>query len=643
MDIGIRERLVNAIRHSQDPDGGFASLSSSDPVHFLSSSQVYRTSFVAAHVLIALASSRVEGAEDIKEKIAGFLLRQISETGAVNYWARDSVEAKTKPYPDDLDDTACAIAGLALYDKKILDGELLGKVVAALLACEVQPGGPYRTWLISADANPVWRDIDPTVNAHLAFALGSIEIDLPGLDDYLSGVLKDQKLQSPYYPDELSVLSALSRRPQGRESAIIERVLALRSGSTWGNPVADALALGILLRLGDASGSWESEIEQLARAEQNPAPYAFCIDPSQKGVKHFCGSSALTAALILEALSLVRVDTFSQPSYSRADEIHERIVEQAHVFTHGLAPEFSKAARAAIQSAIQKDTKRQITLTPFMAADLLGERGEKVSERVIESLGLASLYGWLSYTLLDDVMDADRDASVLPLASTFLRKMQSVFDDVLPENVLFHRWVMRMMNRVDASNAWELSCCRFQVKDGQIFLPETVPSFREDWMLFGRSIGHAIGPVGILCSLGESPEGFACQEMLTRYCDLILVKQMHDDAHDWESDLMRGQINSAGARVLERWYELHPDKRGSQVVIDDIREEWRTIFWMEILPAYSREIVQRCDRVIALLGSSENLMTPNLLVHAFERVSLGAKEALAGREEMLKFLKTLGG
>lgn len=641
MDIGIRERLLSTIRNSQDVDGGFTSLSSPDPVYFLSSSQVYRTSFVAAHVLIALASSRVEGAEDIKEKIASFLLRQISETGAVNYWARDSIEAKTKPYPDDLDDTACVIAGLALHDKKILDGELLGKIVAALLACEVQPGGPYRTWLISADANPVWRDIDPTVNAHLAFALGSIEIDLPGLDDYLSSVLNDQKLQSPYYPNELSALSALSRRPQGRESAIVGRVLALRNGSTWGNSVADALALGVLLRLGDESGSWRSEIEQLARAEQSHAPYAFCIDPSQKGVKHFCGASALTAALILEALSLVRVDTVVQPSYSRADEIHERIVEQAYVFIQSLAPEFSKAARAAIELAVQKDTKRQITLTPFIAAGLLGERGEKVSERVIESLGLASLFGWLSYTLLDDVMDGDRDASALPLASTFLRKMQSVFDEVLPENTHFHRWVMRMMNRVDASNAWELSYCRFQVKDGRIFLPETIPSFREDWMLFGRSIGHAIGPVGILCELGESPENVVCQEMLARYCELILVKQMHDDAHDWESDLMRGQMNSAGARVLERWYLLHPEKRGSQVLIDEVREEWRTIFWMEVLPTYSQEIVQRCERSIEKLRRSEHLVAPESLIHGFERVAKGAQEALSGREEMLKFLKTL--
>jgi hypothetical protein len=641
MDIGIRERLLSAIRNSQDADGGFASLSSSDPLYFLPSSQVYRTSFVAAHVLIALASSRLEGAEDIKEKIVGFLLRQISETGAVNYWARNSVEAKTKPYPDDLDDTACVIAGLALHDKKILDGELLGKIVSALLACEVQPGGPYRTWLISADANPVWRDIDPTVNAHLAFALGSIEIDLPGLDEYLDGALKNQKLQSPYYPNELSALSALSRRPQGRESFIIKRVLELRNGSTWGNPVADALALGILLRLGDASGPWGSEIEQQARAEKSFSPYAFCIDPSQKGVKHYCGASALTAALILEALALVRENISTEPSYSRADEIHERIVERANVFVGSLAPEFSKAARLAIELAIKKDVKRQITLTPLTAVGLLGERGENVSERVIESLGLASLYGWLSYTLLDDVMDGDRDASALPLATTFLRKMQSVFDEILPENIHFHRWVMRMMNRVDASNAWELSRCRFHVKDGQIVLPEIIPSFREDWMLFGRSIGHAIGPVGILCSLGESPESFPCQEMLTRYCELILVKQMHDDAHDWESDLMRGQINSAGARVLERWYRLHPEQRASHVLIDEVREEWRTIFWMEILPTYSQEIVQRCERSIEMLRRSEYLVTPENLIQGFERVAKGAQEALSGREEMLKFLKSL--
>lgn len=637
-----RERLIQCIRQAQESDGGFRSFSSPDPVRFKESATSYRTSFVASHILIALVASKVTGVDDIKDRIASFLLAQISKTGTANYWARDSDEAQKKPYPDDLDDTACAIAALALHDKTLLDGELLGKLVQALVACEVEPGGPYRTWLVSGDANPVWRDIDPVVNAHLAFAFSVIEIDLPGLDRYLDDAISSKKLSSPYYPDILSALAALSRRPRGNTAEIRLAVERLRTAKGFGNPIADLIGSASLLRLGDTRQVHQETVLRVIDSGQAFMPFAFCIDPAQKGVRHYCGSSALTAALALEALSLIEAPPqTSTPTQTSAERLHAEIVAEAERLIRGFAPAFGDTLLPILHAALEKDSKRQMTLTPYGASVLFGNRYEDVSADLLRSLGLASLFGWLAYTLLDDVMDGDRGSELLPLSAACLRHMQRAFDSVLSDRPDFHAWQMRMMNRVDAANAWELAHCRTRVTEDRIDLPMRLPSFREDWMLYGRSIGHAIGPVAVACSLGFAPSSECGRELEARYAELIAVKQLHDDAHDWETDLLRGQINAVGARLLAELYRLEPNYRGQTVAKSEIQERLRTLFWVDLLPEISGDIMRRCERSIRLLESSSFFTAPQALVPAFERFAEGARQALEGREQTLAFLKTL--
>jgi hypothetical protein len=633
--------MHDIIRRGQDNDGGFRSLSSPDPNRFASDVIEYRTSFVASHILMALCASSVKGMDEIKSSIVIFLLKQISETGSVNYWARGSMESQTKPYPDDLDDTACAIAALAMYDKTLLDGALLGKFVQVLVACEEKPGGPYRTWLVGPDANPVWRDVDAVVNANLAYALSLLEIELGELDAYLKACVLQNRLSSPYYPNELSALTALSRRPVGLEREICERTLAIRQGTSWGNPLADAQALGILLRLHDSSEDWKGEVERLLSSDSILLPYAFCTDPSQKGVKHYCGAAALTAAIALELASLIEEKTEVVSSISNADRLHAQIVAEVKTIIGGMAPAFAESLSTILEQSLVKDSKRQITLTPYVAASLLGDRAKDVSEPLIIDLGIASVFGWMAYTLFDDVMDGDRGSDALPLATACLRNMQSTFDRVLPKHDDFHRWQMRMMNRVDASNAWELAYCRIPVQNGLLHLPKSLPSYREDWMLYGRSIGHAIGPVGIVCSIGAKTGDQIAKELLERYCELIAVKQLHDDAHDWEEDLFRGQINSVGAKLLAEFYRQHPHYRGGIFAISEIRDPLRLLFWNELLPDISNDIISRCERSIIELESSTFLKTPEALVKAFRNVAAGAKQALDGRNDTLAFLKTI--
>jgi len=81
----------------------------------------------------------------IKQKAAKFLLSQKSKHWSFNYWVRNSQEAKKLPYPDDLDDTFCALSALFQYDPNLINGSAMAKIITLLTAMEKKEGGPYRT------------------------------------------------------------------------------------------------------------------------------------------------------------------------------------------------------------------------------------------------------------------------------------------------------------------------------------------------------------------------------------------------------------------------------------------------------------------------------------------------------------------
>src|SRR4030042_1676795 len=139
------KRGMEFIAKEQLPDGGFFSLASFDPNDFSNAKKcpaVFSTALILQN-LNELGESLATGktsptplrmgiVKNIKDKAAEFLLNQKSENWTFNYWARDAKEAKEMPYPEDMDDTSCALSALYKYDKKIIGGNVLGKFVLTL-------------------------------------------------------------------------------------------------------------------------------------------------------------------------------------------------------------------------------------------------------------------------------------------------------------------------------------------------------------------------------------------------------------------------------------------------------------------------------------------------------------------------------
>ena len=144
----VIEKGVAYLYSVQEKNGSFLSLSSSHSNTF-NDKPFYHTTFSTS--LILSCSHWINPSTKlniIKQKAATFLLTQKSRHWSWNYWIRKSKESKQRPYPDDLDDTFCALSALFLYNPKLIDGESFSYIVQLLSLLEIQEGGPYRTWLI---------------------------------------------------------------------------------------------------------------------------------------------------------------------------------------------------------------------------------------------------------------------------------------------------------------------------------------------------------------------------------------------------------------------------------------------------------------------------------------------------------------
>lgn len=196
MNRGPQEKALEYLVSAQQSDGGYLSFSSHrkdqfEPVY------TYHTTFAPALILSSLCHTDLPKAQTLRNTIAAFLLKKRSKHWSFNYWSGGE-ELTTRPFPDDLDDTFCALSGLWLHDSSLVDEAALAHIVKILLATESEVGGPYRTWLVSPDSPAAWLDVDIAVNANVAYFLSLAVNPLPNVTKLLERAIKEQDFHSPY-------------------------------------------------------------------------------------------------------------------------------------------------------------------------------------------------------------------------------------------------------------------------------------------------------------------------------------------------------------------------------------------------------------------------------------------------------------
>jgi hypothetical protein len=622
---------ISYIAAQQLSSGNFTNYSSSSLLSF-HTKKTHSTTFIPSLILLALNTINQEQSHltPIKTKLSHYLLTQKSDHWTWNYWDRESPEYTKRPYPDDLDDTSLALFALYQHNPSSIDGQALAHITQVLTELEIKEGGPYRTWLVGKETAEKWRDVDVVVNSNIAAFLSLYEVELPQVISFIEKAVRSEKLTSPYYPTPHPFLYSISRWYRGKlTSKLINTLTGLITSNQ--HPLYTALILSSLVRLDYTDrkkiGSLLTALLDSQLPDGSWPAAGICYDPSVAGKPHFAGSPALTTALALEALSLASkvIDAAS----STTPTLHTTIWESVEKDLVALPSALSELATAYVEKLKQTDKHQHIALFPTHFAHSISN---DVSLELLQALGEATIWGWLAYTTLDDVIDEMAPSSLLPLSYTALSKFHSIYYHQFPPSSQFLDLYNHLLHTMDAALARELLFGRTTIAHNTLVLPNSLPDYSDITVCAEKSIGHAIGPLAVLFNRGYDRYSQPVQLWLQFMHHYLTAKQLHDDAHDWEDDLKLGHLTPVVTLVIKN--------ASSSLTLDEKTfTKLRLHFWHHAIDEVSALITDQLTRARQAIIQNPIITKPQLWFSLLENIDESTKKALIERDHAVQFIE----
>jgi hypothetical protein len=628
---------VAYLRRAQRPDGGFIGQVSPDE-HDFSHTRKRPTIFFTALILASLHES--EDSATIRKRAAAFLLSHAGAAWSWNYWMRTGEGLRMPAYPDDLDDTACALIAVGRYAPDVMDGEVLGHLANQLISAEVEPGGPYRTWLVDTPASAALRTPDIAVNANIGRLLALQNVTLPGLESFLTAAIKEQRLTSPYYVGPIPILYFLSAWYGGSGVEQLREMVnqQLRAASTV-PALTQALLVTAGVHLGCDAVLLRSAIRYLQAAQRVDGSWpaaAMYYEMTIDGAMHCAGSAALTTAFCIEALTtqrqLSRLPTAGQRAAAlpvTPAGVVRQLVRYSNSVPHsGLRRRF----RALVRTVASRDRDHQIT---GMADRMAQACAQTLPPTTLLQLNAGSLAGWVAYTIYDDFLDGEGKVELLGVANLALRATLASFRAALPESTAFQQLVDDAFSCMDGANTWEVVSARATVRDERLRLSR-LPQYGDYAQLAERSWGHTLASCGVLMAAGFAVDSAELVQLQRFFRHFLIARQLNDDAHDWEDDIRCGQISAVVAMLLR--------KEGTKSININLTGEFgalRERFWEETIVQTSILIQGHIDLAREALAACQAIRHPELLSPWIDKLEHSAQAALAGRAEAKRFIATM--
>lgn len=635
------------LKVAQCPDGSFYSLSSpdkvkfTDPIHFPS---VFSTTLI----LLSLSEIiKIESVKEISDNAAKFLLSQKSENFSFNYWARNSKEYKRFPYPDDLDDTFCALSAIYKYDSKLINGSVLGQAVQLLTSLEIEEGGPYRTWLVDDSSAEIWKDVDIAVNANIAYFLSLIGVRLPNLIKFINEKITDDKLISPYYPIKLPVIYFISRFYKGKNKNLLKKLLNgnEKNKESCGNPLDTALTLLSNSNLKFKFQKRDQSLDSILSSQNSDGSWEVCpfytgVNP-KKDRLFYAGSKALTTAFCLQALSRYSEENKKSKPVRSQNTAGDKISTEVYKY---LDTRFKKSgnevyilSKQMIRKISKIDDRVQISRLTDLFTRSLDLKGVKITGDFITRCGAALMFGWIAYTIYDDIWDESPKPLQLALANISLRELTHIYENLIENDSGFVEMYYEIMNGIDESNTFEIINWRVKLNNGQFMIPPLNAGLTGNYRLYAdRALGHGLGPLAVLFKLGFEKNSSEVQSLIGFFRNFLIAKQLNDDAHDFETDLKMGHFNPLIFNVLKKYI----DKNGiNKIDLNSDLQKLQSIFWYETIVEICNDIHHYSQTAMDCLTKIPIINKPELLGNLLIPVRAGADEALAERAKALNFLE----
>jgi hypothetical protein len=295
-------------------------------------------------------------------------------------------------------------------------------------------------------------------------------------------------------------------------------------------------------------------------------------------------------------------------------------------------------AKKIIDDMLLVDVAKQITLLPYLISSSIRPTHKKIPESFLISLGCASLYGWLAYTLYDDFLDDEGDPKTIPIANVSLRELTLLFTSVMSKHSEFLALFKKTMDATDKANMWELTHCRFKVTKTVLqFASIDIPEYGNYKYLAERSMGHALAGTAVLFSLGYRKESPEVKLLLKFFYHYIIARQLDDDAHDFVEDLKKGHINAVGALVLKSLQQTY--KADTPLAFSQVVRLAHDVFWREIVTNVSHAILRHVAKARKAIEDNVLIEKKEVFLSILSSVEFSAERALKEHANVMGFLE----
>lgn len=517
-----------------------------------------------------------------------------------------------------LQELLSVVNALQAHEARLVQGNHMGHVVQRMIGAEVAPGGPYMD---------EQKRVEPFTNAQAAGFLQWAAAPLPNVTDFLLQVIAERLVAGKRNLRTYDLL--LQTKGLWDVPMVTAFTLATQRSGIWDSPATTVRAVALLQY--NCLAIDRQPVIKLLLTSQLP------IGAWSKKATDSHDADGFTTALAIRALLRSSEDGIAvMPLRSEHQHRHEHIVERVTLAFKTLPAPLRKPALGMANHICRADQEREITQLPAFFASSLKKRPARITEELIRLLGTANVYVWIAYTIYDDILDNEGDAHLLPVANVALRRALDCYQRAASGKTGFAAYMAEVFDATDTANAWEVTHCRFEISqvEDRISIGE-LPDYGNRMVLARRSYPHALGPMAIMAVYGFDPKSNTWRIMQTAFRHFIIARQLNDDLHDWQSDLLSGQINYVVA-VLLRTLRVHVGVYALSSFMPTLKQH----FWQHVLPEICQTILKHITLSRQAFVRSGLLKPDNDIEHLLATMECSAKEALVKREDGQRFLQT---
>ncbi len=590
--------------------------------HYLDDNQAL---FPIILILNSLNSCQLKGANKIKKEIFSFLIKEKSSNNSFNYWCKDSASYLKEPYPNDLDDTFCAWEALFHFDKEIINELVLLDLSKILLLNQKKNSGPYFTWIVNKNDFPKWKNIDLLVNINIARFLTSQKILVKGLDEFIDEKILSEDLSSVYYKGELASLYFLSYFYKGQlKNKIKEKLILYLNQKTSDSSMILLFIATIRFGFEDLLISEHLKIiSSLQEKDGSVNSFDFYNYRNQKTGEKCYGSKSLSTAFFLELLMLLEKMKLNKKESKLKSDLMSVFKQKTSILKD------EKIEEILVKKANSIINGKESDLAIFLPRQLIISLKKKVriGDEIILRLSLINLFAWLAYTIYDHINDQEGDFDKLPIANlVFQLLIKEVL--LLPNGAFYLYKIINLFTMMEKNFLEELNFYRF---DNQPWMKiSEINESKIKIFLYNKSIGQIFSVYFLLDYLELKDKKI----ILAILRNLILIKQMNDDAHDCFKDLSAGQINSVNYILLKH---ISSEENRNQFLCKKI-EELKIIYYKEIIPVFSKKIFLYIKKTKSLLIRQTLLKEDDFFMKVLSKYENITKEGLRERTNLINYL-----